>query len=223
MRGPVWDYAPQMSLVRRKGRSVQPVVTRRDRKKQAVRLALEDAALRLFDGRGFSATTIDQIADRADVSRSTLFRYFGSKEALLFDAYDDRGRALAEMLQARPQGEAPLVAFENALVEMTKDAQSGGSDRELAALRRRIIESDRSLKVRSDELVRRWGLRIAETLAERDGQPAPQRRHLLAAAVGLAVTERIAQLYVDPSVPQDPETMVRSEFALLRELVAASS
>lgn len=198
---------------------MQQPLTRRERKKQAVRRGLEEAALRLFDRHGFSATTIDQIADEADVSRSTFFRYFGSKEAVLFNAYDDGGHTLAQLLAERPHEEGPLSAFENGLVELSLN-DSTEADRELAGLRRRIIESDPALKLRRDELVHRWRFRIAETLAERDGKTAPERPHLLAAAVGVAVTERITELYFDPSSPADPERTIRSEFVLLRSLVS---
>ena len=198
---------------------MQVETSRRERKKQAVRQALEEAALRLFDTTGFSATTVDQIADEADVSRSTFFRYFGSKEAVLFDAYDDGGQALSHLLTERPREESALEAFENALVGMSVGDQAQG-DRQLAARRRRIVDSDDNLRLRRDELVHRWRFRIAGTLAEREGRSQPERPHLLAAAVGIAVTERITELYVDSPSEQDPETMIRAEFALLRELVS---
>lgn len=198
---------------------MQRTDNRRDRKKEAVRRALEESALRLFARKGFSATTIDQVADQADVSRSTFFRYFGSKEAVLFNAYDDGGRALAQLLAERPPDEGPLIAFENALVGLAV-ATSAGADRELAALRREIIESDPNLKLRRDELVHRWRFRIAETLAAREGKADPEASHLLAAAVGIAVTERITQVYVDATSSDDPEKMIRSEFVLLRSLVS---
>ena len=198
---------------------MQRTDNRRDRKKEAVRRALEESALRLFARKGFSATTIDQVADQADVSRSTFFRYFGSKEAVLFNAYDDGGRALAQLLAERPPDEGPLIAFENALVGLAV-ATSAGADRELAALRREIIESDPNLKLRRDELVHRWRFRLAETLAAREGKADPAASHLLAAAVGIAVTERITQVYVDATSSDDPEKMIRSEFVLLRSLVS---
>jgi hypothetical protein len=56
----------------------------RERKKQATRAAIRDAAMRLFDEQGFSGTTIDQIAADAEVSRATVLNYFATKEDIVF-------------------------------------------------------------------------------------------------------------------------------------------
>lgn len=55
----------------------------RERKKQATRIAIRDAAMRLFAERGFTRTTMDQIAEAADVSRATVFTYFATKEDIV--------------------------------------------------------------------------------------------------------------------------------------------
>jgi AcrR family transcriptional regulator len=55
----------------------------RERKKIKTRQAIRREAFRLFDAHGFAATTVEQIADAAEVSPSTFFRYFPSKESLL--------------------------------------------------------------------------------------------------------------------------------------------
>ena len=56
----------------------------RERKKRATRTAIHDAAMRLFEERGFARTTVDQIAEQADVSRATVFTYFPTKEDIVF-------------------------------------------------------------------------------------------------------------------------------------------
>src|SRR5215510_10747108 len=63
----------------------------RERKKSKVRNQLKQHALRLFLEHGYEATTIEQIAEQAEVSPRTFFRYFASKEDLIFDdEYDER-------------------------------------------------------------------------------------------------------------------------------------
>ena len=71
----------------------------RERKKRATRIAIRDAAMRLFDDQGFTGTTMDQIAEAADVSRATVFTYFPTKEEIVFGD----GAAVIEGLAARLQ------------------------------------------------------------------------------------------------------------------------
>ena len=59
------------------------MATRRERKKQETRRNIFTAAMNLFQERGFDATTIDMIAEQADVARGTVFLHFPSKDAIL--------------------------------------------------------------------------------------------------------------------------------------------
>jgi AcrR family transcriptional regulator len=62
-----------------------PVLSRRDRKKQRTRRGIYDAAMRLFARHGFSAVTIADICEEADVGRGTFFLHFPTKAALLYE------------------------------------------------------------------------------------------------------------------------------------------
>jgi AcrR family transcriptional regulator len=84
----------------------QSPVGRRERKKAATRQALADAALRLFLERGFDRVGVKEIADAADVSTTTLFKHFPSKEALVFDRETGHEAELVACVRDRPPGQS---------------------------------------------------------------------------------------------------------------------
>jgi AcrR family transcriptional regulator len=99
-------------------------LSRRDRRTARTHQAIVDAARELIDEQGFAETTIDQIADRADVAPRTFFRHFASKEALLFSHFEEQRRRMIELIAARPVDEHPfrsalegLAAFCEIVVE----------------------------------------------------------------------------------------------------------
>jgi AcrR family transcriptional regulator len=83
----------------------------RERKKQRVREQLTEAALQLFRDRGFEKTTIEDIAAAADVVPRTFFRYFRSKDEVLFAWYERVRDAAVAAVRARPSGEGAVHAF----------------------------------------------------------------------------------------------------------------
>ena len=91
-----------------------PVDGLRERKKERTRDAIRDAAHDLFIERGFPGTTIDDIAAAADVSPRTFFRYFASKEEVLFSRFDETLDLLREFLDSRPAGEPVIVSLREA-------------------------------------------------------------------------------------------------------------
>ena len=83
--------------------TIDQAPTRRERKKLETRQALEQAALRLFAEQGYEQTTVEDIAEAADVAVRTFFRYFSSKQDVLFgDVVTDRVKRLRTELAARP-------------------------------------------------------------------------------------------------------------------------
>ncbi len=80
----------------------------RERKKQQTRETIARAAHELFARQGYGATTLQEIADAADVSTRTIFAYFPSKEDILFSDFPVTRAALAQALADRPEGEEAL-------------------------------------------------------------------------------------------------------------------
>ena len=83
---------------------------RRERKKLETRSALHRAALELFAKNGFRNTRISEIVDAVDVSESTFFRYFDSKEGVALEGIRQRAEAIVAAVRARPASESPIEA-----------------------------------------------------------------------------------------------------------------
>src|SRR5215467_13921994 len=93
--------------------SSPPAQGLRERKKAKTRAAIQRHALRLFREQGYEETTVEQIAEAAEVSPSTFFRYFPTKEdVVLYDAFDP---ILFASLEQQPAALTPLQAMRNAI------------------------------------------------------------------------------------------------------------
>lgn len=94
-------------------RSDQPTLSLRERKKAKTRAAIQRHALRLFRDQGYEATTVEQIAEAAEVSPSTFFRYFPTKEDVVL--YDDLDPLFIAAFEAQPAELSPIQALRGAL------------------------------------------------------------------------------------------------------------
>src|SRR5918994_3484374 len=91
----------------------RPKVGLRERKKARTRAQIQRQALRLFGERGYGATTVAQIAEAAEVSESTFFRYFPTKEdVVLWDEFDP---LIFEAFKAQPAEFDPIRALRDAI------------------------------------------------------------------------------------------------------------
>src|SRR6516164_8846769 len=109
----------------------------RSRKKVKTRLAIEDAALALFDEQGYEATTVEEIAERAEVSTTTFFRYFPSKAEVLLSDHGEQLPALHTAIVGRPRIEDDLTAVRRAVQQEWVAA----IDPDRTARKARIVES----------------------------------------------------------------------------------
>jgi AcrR family transcriptional regulator len=85
----------------------------RERKKLRTRAAIQKEALRLFLEKGYEATTIEDIAEAVEISPSTFFNYFPSKEAVVFQ--DDLDPLIFAAFNAQPAEVSPITALRNAI------------------------------------------------------------------------------------------------------------
>ncbi|HXM58992.1 MAG TPA: TetR family transcriptional regulator [Candidatus Dormibacteraeota bacterium] len=85
----------------------------RERKKARTRAAIQRHALRLFKEQGYDATTVSQIADAVEISESTFFRYFPTKEAVVL--WDELDPAFEAAFRAQPPDIGPVAALRAAM------------------------------------------------------------------------------------------------------------
>jgi AcrR family transcriptional regulator len=186
----------------------------RERKKAATHALIRTSALRLFKERGFAAVSVDAIAAEADVSRSTFFRYFGSKEAVLFNDLDESGDVFLTELRARLLGETPWQAFEEALVATSVDVGSRQTPDERLVVND-LLYNDPALAGRRLKEQERWADLISDVFARRAGRSEPESEDRLAAATCMAVAEEVGRMWrVYPD--RDPADLIRKSFAALR-------
>ena len=88
----------------------------RERKRVQTRLRLTQTAMGLFLERGFDATTLDEIAAEAEISRRTFFHYFASKEEVVFAWQDAQSAALLVAVAEIEPGGSPLDVAESAIL-----------------------------------------------------------------------------------------------------------
>jgi AcrR family transcriptional regulator len=123
---------------------------RRERKRTRTRLMIQAEALRLFAEKGYSTTTVDEIADAADISPRTFFRYFPTKEdVVIWDEFDP---LVLDLLETRPKDESIVETF----YTMIRDAIGGlyRRDPERLLARHRLIVAEPELRARSFELLK---------------------------------------------------------------------
>ncbi len=112
----------------------------RERKKLRTRRALADAAMRLFTENGFDKTTLEEVAEDAEVSKSTFFRFFAAKEAAAIEAETELWTAYLDALASRKLSGAVLDELHHALARAVAGLDPGWDQRFLATRRLIIAE-----------------------------------------------------------------------------------
>lgn len=157
----------------------------RQRKRERTREALIEAALDLFERRGYEATTIDEIAAAADVSPRTFFRYFATKEEVALG--DDLGPEIIQLFAARPAGEPLLDSVRHVVAEAL--AATPEDDRAALLRRLRLVYRTPVLRARRWDFQLEMGRISGSVLAERRGLPSDDLGSRVAAAAVFTTIE----------------------------------
>jgi AcrR family transcriptional regulator len=91
----------------------------RERKREATRLRIAAGAARLATERGVAGVTVDEIAEAADISRATFFRFFAAKETAIAEGFSGpKVEELLTVLRAQPDDLPPLAAVARTFLEL---------------------------------------------------------------------------------------------------------
>jgi AcrR family transcriptional regulator len=187
----------------------------RERKKARTRASIREHALRLFREHGYHATTVEKIAEAAEISPSTFFRYFPTKEDLVLQ--DDMDTRMIEALERQPAGLSPLAAIRAAVREMF--ASYGEADLDVVRQTTQLTMTVPEVRARAlDELARTIGV-ITEAVARRAGRPADDLniRVMAGAIVGviMAITIPWDHEWSDRQTMEDTFQHIEQGLALL--------
>ena len=142
----------------------------RERKKKQTRQVIAEAALRLFNERGFDSVTVAQVARAADVSEATVFNYFPTKESLFFGQMQTFEEALIQAVHERRGGESVLAAFRR-FIDEGSERLANESAAVAISMAGRIVGASPSLRAREREIVADSTDALALLIAEESGSP----------------------------------------------------
>jgi AcrR family transcriptional regulator len=185
----------------------------RERKKARTRASIREHALRLFREQGYELTTVEQIAAAAEVSPSTFFRYFPTKEdVVLRDDLDDR---ILEAFVRQPASLTPVAAVRAAIREAIETFTPAEWEelREAAALNHTVPE----IRARIMAELARTIDAMAEALAKRTGRPADDLavRTYVGAVFGVMLSVLSPSTYTPADMGKQQFTRIDEALALL--------
>lgn len=154
----------------------KPPLSLVERKQRAARNRIIDAADALFAERGFDSVSVTDIAERAEVGRTTFFRHFGdktevvfAKEQTMFDAITDAASAVWTPTQSVDSLAGALSALEPLVIQLCGQATA-----DLAAYERRMLLLDAHEDLRARDALKNQyiSVELAKVLLEHDAPPA---------------------------------------------------
>src|ERR1700746_1998141 len=167
------------------------VIDRQKRRKRRTRQAIQKAAFELFAERGYRETTINDIADRAEVAPRTVTVHFPAKEELLLEAEPFTLDSLSERLSARRPHESALEALRDWMATTMTEVEANGSEIdgrfwERRALRAHIINNEPELRGRSRASYYPFERALSEAIGQDIGQSGNSLMPRLAALSAVA-------------------------------------
>jgi AcrR family transcriptional regulator len=174
-------------------------------------------AMALFLERGFEATTLDDVAAAADISRRSFFHYFASKEDVVFAWQEEITAALIAAVAARPVNESMLAAAENAISAMVRQLKPGE-----AIAMARLKRDNPALQARDQVKYEKLERALAEALGTRAGHKTERLQARLVAMIATGAMRIGAEFWAAKGAREKPEVLVKRTFAAIRAILNGS-
>jgi AcrR family transcriptional regulator len=185
----------------------------RERKKQQTRDAIVAAAIDLFERQGYDATTVEEIAEAADISPRTFFRYFDSKVEVIMDKQERDTDDFAGRLADRPAAEGPVEAMRQVI-----SAELGQvvEENPLFVRQMRLMLRTPSLHALAREHFHEHEAEIVRDVAKRLDLPEDDLRvHVIAAALGNTIWAVVGRWVGEDAPPERLLDMLNEACTLL--------
>ncbi|MFC8518654.1 TetR/AcrR family transcriptional regulator [Streptomyces sp. NPDC057257] len=196
----------------------------RERKKLQTARRIWETAVELFLERGFDAVSVQEIAEAAEVSKMTVFNYFGSKEDLVFLPMEEHFGDAARAVRERRTGESAVAAVRRQFVEMTeaRDPAVGLHPEPLSRQLRQLVLDTPALMERAILSAQKGTRDLAALLAEETGDAmlATVAAAMLSAARNALIEEHHARIAAGESADQvaaDAAERARQAFGLVEK------
>lgn len=186
----------------------------RAQKKQDTQRLLARVGMRLFLKQGYNETTLDQIAQEAQVSRRTIFSYFASKEDILVACYDAGWNDTLEGIRRAPATAVPLQVVCNSLLERL----AAQSHQDLLAMRQLMLLSE-TLRSRGQTAFMEREASVVQALAQVWPEPERQWEIRLAAMAAVGAFRVAVGIWRDGDMDQSLHSLTLQGFAALQQLV----
>lgn len=175
---------------------------------------LRDAAIELFEERGYDRTTVGDIAARADLTERTFFRYFTDKREVLFSGSEDLEKLIVAGVASAPKTMAPLDVVVTALAALSPLFEAR---RPMARQRQALILAHAELRER--ELIKSTKLAAALVASLRE-RGVPQATAALLAQTGTMLFHNAFERWIEDTKKRDLAQHLQDALAELRQLAA---
>ena len=196
--------------------STSPPLGLRERKKIKLRRSVQREALRLFAEQGYEDTTVEQIADAADISTTTFYRYFPTKEDVVLD--DDYDPIVEHIIGSGIDDEPLVTTVRTAIAAVAAAVEV---DRDAALARLKLLASVPALRARQGADGRKTFDFYIRLFSARSGRSAGDYRLRVTTAAFAAAQLEAARCWADADGAESLRRLMDDAVTLLEPLIAA--